>query len=192
MPQPGFTRGAEPKPTGGRGGWDPDLLVDLFARRVYRFLVAMTRDQEAAADLTQDTFLKIHSVRAQFGESPPSAAFVLTVARNTAISWMRRRTFEQHHFTALPTDTLQALAPAGESSAPDRELCRRELQADLLAALATLPADLREVFLLSEVEGLTYAEIAAAVGCPAGTVASRKHNAVQKLREHLGRSGHAM
>jgi RNA polymerase sigma-70 factor (ECF subfamily) len=159
---------------------------------VYRFLVAMTRDRDAAADLAQDTFLKIHAARKQFGDAPPSVAYVLTVARNTAISWLRRRKFEQRHFTALPEETLQAMAPADVGSAPDRVLSRQELQAELLQALSALPADLREVFLLSEVEGLTYTEIAVVVDCPTGTVASRKHNAVGQLREHLRRSGHAL
>lgn len=192
MPQSGFTPGAETKPTGGHDSWDPDLAVDLFAQRVYRFLVAMIRDREAAEDLAQDTFLKIHGARNQFNGGLPPVRYVLTVARNTAISWLRRRRFEQHHFKALQDEPQQMLATAQAGNDPACELHRKELQADLQAALATLPVKLREVFLLSEVEGLSYAEIAAAVMCATGTVASRKHNAVRQLRNHLRRQGHAV
>jgi len=192
MPQSGFTPNPETKPTGGRGGWGPDLVVDLFAQRVYRFLVAMIRDRDAAEDLTQDTFLKIQGTRNRFGDGPPPVSYVLTVARNTAISWLRRRRFEQHHFRALPDASPQALASTRAGNDPARELHRKELQADLQAALAALPVELREVFLLSEVEGLTYAEIAAVAMCATGTVASRKHNAVRQLRNLLRRQGHAV
>ena len=62
----------------------------------------------------------------------------------------------------------------------------------LEVALATLPEEQRSVFLLSEVEGLKYDQIAEAMDVPAGTVASRKHQASRALRAELERMGHAL
>ncbi len=170
------------QPTGGRGGGDPARLVERFADRVYRFLLAMTKDSETARDLTQETFLKIHRVIAEGHDSEHGDAYVLTVARNTALSWFRRQSVEKRHLTLVPEEELETLAPPGAADNPARELDRTELRTALLEALATLSEELRAVFLLSEVEGLSYAEIADIVGCPPGTVASRKHNAVMRLR----------
>lgn len=80
--------------------------------------------------------------------------------------------------------------PAAPTSRPDHDLENRQLRADLLAALASLPEDQRSVFHLSEIEGLSYAEIAAVLDVPCGTIASRKHHAVRRLREQLRRRGH--
>lgn len=79
---------------------------------------------------------------------------------------------------------------APELRRPDRALENRQLRDDLLAALSTLPEDQRSVFHLSEIEGLSYAEIAAILAVSPGTIASRKHHAVRRLREFLRRRGH--
>ena len=73
---------------------------------------------------------------------------------------------------------------------PDRALEAAEFRADLLSALGLLPEEQRSVFHLSEIEGLSYAEIAQVLKLSPGTIASRKHHAVRKLREQLRRRGH--
>jgi RNA polymerase sigma-70 factor, ECF subfamily len=125
-------------------------------------------------------------------DDSPSEAYVLTAARNTAVSWLRRRDLERRHVDVVPHEDLDPRGSRSTAAAPDRECERRELGAALDAALDDLPEDLRSVFHLSETEGLRYEQIAEVVGCPIGTVASRKHLAVRRLREHLKRSGHAL
>ena len=66
----------------------------------------------------------------------------------------------------------------------------QSLRQDLLLTLSHLPEDQRTVFHLSEIEGLTYAEIATVLDVSPGTIASRKHHAVSKLRTALRRRGH--
>ena len=165
-------------------------MTDLYLDGVYRFLLSMVRDPDTAADLAQETFLRLH--RSELPGGPPSEAYVLATARNTAVSWFRRRDLERRHLDVVAPEYLDPRGAASGNPAPDRDLERRELGAALEAALAALPEDLRSVFHLSEVEGLRYEQIAEVVGCPTGTVASRKHLAVRRLREHLKRSGHAL
>ncbi len=139
-------------------------LTDRYLDGVFRFILSLVRDAEAAADLTQDG-----------------------------------RALERRHVDVWAPEDLEGgrleegiLRPGSLGGTPDRVLRQRELGAALAAALDALPRDLREVFHLSEMEGLRYEQIAEVVGCPVGTVASRKHLAVRKLREHLERSGHAL
>jgi RNA polymerase sigma-70 factor (ECF subfamily) len=165
-------------------------MTDQHLDAVFRFLLAMVRDRETAADLTQETFLRLQ--RSGRTDGPPSEAYVLATARNTAISWLRRRNLERRHVDVVPPEELDPRGARSRVPAPDREIERRELGSALEAAQADLPEELRCVFHLSEVEGLRYEQIAEVVGCPAGTVASRKHLAVRRLREHLQRSGHAL
>lgn len=165
-------------------------LTDRHLDGVFRFLLSLVRDREAAADLAQETFLRLH--KSGSADDPPSTAYVLATARNTAVSWLRRRDLERRHIDVVPPEHLEPRGNPGGASAPDRAVESRELGEALDAALEALPEDLLSVFHLSEVEGLRYEQIAEVVGCPPGTVASRKHLAVRRLREHLKRSGHAL
>jgi RNA polymerase sigma-70 factor (ECF subfamily) len=162
-------------------------LVRLHADRVFRFLAGLVRDRDTAADLTQETFLKLHRLVQRGERSDLSVAYVFTVARNTALSYFRRRTVERKH---LENAAVEAQAETTED--PHRALERAQLRESVRSAVAELPEELRTVFLLSEIEGLAYAEIGRIVGCPEGTVASRKHHAVRRLRETLRRLGHAL
>lgn len=149
-------------------------IVDRYQGKVLNLIARWVGDREAARDLTQECFLKLlrnarsYRVRARF------STFLFTIARrlagdHVAKAWERRE--------PLP-DSL----PAAEGN-PARDLERKELRHRLDAVLATLAEEDREVFLLSELAGLRYGEIAEIVGCPAGTVGSRKHRAVRQLRE---------
>jgi RNA polymerase sigma-70 factor (ECF subfamily) len=157
---------------------------------VYGYLRALLRDPDLARDLAHDLFLKLRRVvdRLPVGESVPGRGYVLAAARNTAFGHLRR--------VGTANTGREALA-RGEGAAPPvatpgEELERSDLRQRLDQALDALDPEHRDVFLLSEVEGLRYAEIAEALGVPEGTVASRKHHAVSKLRRTLERTGHAL
>jgi len=154
------------------------------ADQVFRYLRSLTGDAEVARDLTQDLLLGLHGR----GEAGP--ALVFTAARNRGLSWLRRQTARRRHeVEAADESALHALpAPAGDR--PDRLLEAADLRRDLRAALACLSEEQRTVFHLTEIEGLRYADVAAVLGISAGTVASRKHHAVQRLQAELRRRGH--
>lgn len=160
-------------------------LADRYLDRIYRFLLSLTGDTEMARDLTQETFLKLGAV-----SGDPQPAYVFAVARNAAISRLRRRKLEDRHLQSQPGEVI-AENPT-RANGPDRQLECKELRGALRRALQCISDDLRTTFLLSEIEGLSYAEIGGVLGCPAGTVASRKHNAVRQLRAHLKEAGHAL
>jgi RNA polymerase sigma-70 factor (ECF subfamily) len=170
-----------------------DKLVERYLERVFRYLRNLTGSEEPARELAHDTFLQL---RSQLGTgTTPTEAYVFTTARNAALSRWRRNRNEARKRDAAAADGHQAggcWRSGNSGSSPIREVERRELRADLEAALAELPEDQRSVFLLSEVEGLKYHEIAAIMDIPSGTVASRKHHAARTLRAELERRGHAL
>lgn len=192
MAEPRVPLGRADRASPGRGAWDLPLLIEQFTDRVHRFLLSMIGDGEMARDLTQETFLKLQSADPRLPDRFSAAAYVLAAARNTALSHLRRRTLERRHVSLHPPEELEAIAGRAGSADPSRDRERSELRTALLRALADLPEEQRAAFLLSEVERLSYEEIAGVMACSSGTVASRKHAAVEKLRRDLRRNGFAL
>ena len=165
----------------------PDSLTALqrtHAAGVQRYLRVLVGDEDLARDLAQDTFVRLLPHADEAG-----TALVFTVARSCALDHLRRRRTRARHESAFDQSRLEAV-PAAARHQPDRDLENDQLRDDLLTALAALPEDQRSAFHLSEIEGLSYAEIADILDVSPGTIASRKHHAVRKLREHLRRRGH--
>ena len=161
-----------------------DGLARDHAAAVFRFLRSLVGDADLARDLVQDTFLKLHRHAHEAGPG-----LVFSVARSCALDHQRRqRTRRGHEGASDDGEWLDV--PAAATARPDRALADRELQRDLLAGLATLTEDQRTVFHLSEIENRPYTEIATVLGVPAGTIASRKHHAVRRLRDYLERLGY--
>ena len=168
-------------------------LVDRDLDRIWRFLRAMVRDADLARDLAHETFLRLRESLEAERASPtedglPRAAYIFAAARNTALSHLRRE--KTRRLRLVPLADEGDRVPGAYT--PDRELDAAELRSALDAALANLDEEDRSVFLLSEIEGLRYEEIAEVLDIPPGTVASRKHHAAQRLRRELERTGHAL
>jgi RNA polymerase sigma-70 factor (ECF subfamily) len=149
----------------------------------------MLGSDEMARDLTQETLLRGWRAGLRGTDPESSRAYLFTVARNTALSQLRRQELERRHGTSLPAEKLEPFPDPSPESDPSHAIEQAELRQALVRALRALPEELRAVFLLSELEDLSYTEIAEIVGCPTGTVGSRKHHAVQKLREAMRRQG---
>jgi len=158
---------------------DRDAFGLLYRRRradVYRFALHMTGSRAAAEDVAQDVFLAVmrdaHRYRSG---SAGVVAWLLGIARN----YVRRRASER---TMEPLDEMEHRSrAAGDRVMLDEELTR------LRAALAALPSRYREVVVLCDLEELSYADAARAIGCAVGTVRSRLHRARMRLAKHLNR-----
>ena len=159
-------------------------LAERHAAGVFRYLRSLVGDGEAARDLTQDTFVRLREFAADAGPG-----LVFAAARSCALDHLRRRKVRERMESAWD-DRIVSRAALNAVERPDRALEAAEFRADLLSALGLLPEEQRSVFHLSEIEGLSYAEIAQVLKLSPGTIASRKHHAVRKLREQLRRRGH--
>ena len=112
---------------------------------------------------------------------------MLTIVRNTAFTWLAKNRPK----TVMLTDDAQLLEAAAAkqpSASPDAEAALIDAadQAALEAAIQALPHGFREVIVMREVNGLSYREIAAAIGAPVGTVMSRLGRARALLIDKLG------
>ncbi len=169
---------------------DAVALATVYRRHgaaVHRFACLHAPSREAAADATQETFLWLATQGATGFDATRSslAAFLCGVARNHAL----RIRAAAARFDELPDDS--AATGAAQDTDVDAvsdalaHLLARERSEALLAALATLAAEHREVVALIEFEEFSYADAAAIIGCPVGTVRSRLNRAKEALRQRI-------
>jgi RNA polymerase sigma-70 factor (ECF subfamily) len=137
---------------------------------VFRYLCRVVGGREPARDLTQEVFLRVTRAGIPEATEVGQRAWVFRIARNLALNHVRDGRRRQV-VTGLP-----------EPATPGTQ----ELGAALRHAIAALPALDRDVFLLREIAGLRYDEIAVACDMPLETVRSRLHQARQALRASLG------
>jgi RNA polymerase sigma factor (sigma-70 family) len=138
----------------------------------------LTRDDHDAEDVVQEAYLRAYRYFDAF-RGGEARAWLLGVVRNTGRTWLKRNRPPE---PPAPFDEELHGATADDPAGPflrgaDRELLRR--------ALEELPADFREAVVLREMEGLSYKEIAAVTGVPAGTVMSRLARGRERLRRLL-------
>lgn len=132
-----------------------------------------------AEDLVQETMLRVHQHIGSYRERGSFQAWVYRIATNAALTELRRRRYR--HADALGPEALAA--PDTAQPDPGEQLDRRKREQAVDAALGALPDEQRVVILLRVRMGLRIAEIAGVVGVPEGTIKSRLHHAVRKLRE---------
>ena len=148
---------------------DLDAFADLVRSTqadVWRFLRHLVDDDELAADLTQDTFMRVHRALPDFRGESRFRTWVFAIARNIAIDERRRR--DRRGPEVELTD--RRMRAASEAPAPG-------LQLELRSALDTLPERQRSAFVLVEVFGLRYREAGDVLATSEGTVKSRVFHA---------------
>lgn len=164
---------------------DREALGALLAEHyplVKGYLVKLTLDRDLAEELAQETMvrailhLKGFRARARFG------TWLVTIATNLVRDEHRRRA------SRSPETGLDPALPDPGGSAEESGLARQGYR-ELLELLATLPEDRRMIFVLKHFHDRTYEEIAQIVGCPVGTVKSRLHDSVTRLRREVKRRG---
>lgn len=157
-------------------------LVRTYERPIYALCRRFTGDHASADDLAQDTFIKAWSALSRFDVAQPLYPWLRRIAVNASLNTLRdrRRTTS---LDARPVD----LGPAADPGPGDPEAAAEgaDLERQLRAALSTLPAEQRAVFVLRHDEGLGYEEIAAELGIPLGTVMSRLNRARERLQALL-------
>lgn len=171
------------EPTAAARSFDAEALPHLDT--LYRVAVRLTGDPTLAEDLVQDTMLKAYRSWRQYRPGTNARGWLLTILRNTFINNYRRRRLEP-----VATANLEAIEPHAiyrsvEDSDPEGTFFSRIVDEKVLEAIDALPPDFREVLVLSDMEGLSYAEIAGTLDLPIGTVKSRLFRARRQLQAVL-------
>jgi RNA polymerase sigma factor (sigma-70 family) len=148
----------------------------------------LLRDDQSARDVVQDAYLRglryFDSFRG--GDARP---WLLGIVRNCCYSWLKGqgRAGEQVEFDDEWDGGAAGQDPSTTVEGPEQLLIRKQAKERIDQAIAGLPLAYREVIVLRELEGLSYEQIAEAVGIPLGTVMSRLARARAQLRAALGR-----
>jgi RNA polymerase sigma-70 factor, ECF subfamily len=161
-PEPALIRAAA---AGDLGAFE--RLVRTYQEPVWRFLRRLLDDPGVAEDVAQETFLRVFRRLPTFTFEAKFSTWVFQIARNAGVDELRSRRRRIRLASLAPPPTPAAGVP--------------EARAEIDAALASLPVDLREAILLIEVLGLRYHEVARVLGVPEGTVKSRVFSARSRL-----------
>jgi RNA polymerase sigma-70 factor (ECF subfamily) len=154
---------------------------------LYNYALKIVRNSDDAQDLVQDTFYKAYKSFHQFKSGTNSKAWMFMILKNTFINNYRKLKREP---SKVDYDDIENIYEEIKSDWTndnnlDLDFYQNLLDDDLSAALAKLPMSMKEVFLLCDLEGYSYEEIAEIVNIPVGTVRSRLHRARKFLQEEL-------
>lgn len=165
---------------------------DLFGRYVLpeldvltRVALSLTRNAADAEDLVQETLLCAYRGIGRFDGAHPRA-WLFTIMRNTEAKRHRRR---RPQLLRNPDESGLPERTAAAFESPEEILVGAEFDAVVAKCLAALPERHRQVIELVDIEGLSYAEAAEAIGVPIGTVMSRLHRARTRIRQRLSAAG---
>ncbi len=172
-------------------------LVLMYQQQVYNIAYRLLGDPEAAADATQDAFLKAYE-RLHQHRGGSFRAWLLRIVTNTCYDQLRK----QQRYPTQSLDNLYSDAadstvesdrlPEWQSDAasPEEMALRHEVFRVIQEGLLSLSPEHRTIIVLSDIEGLSYEEIAVVLNIPIGTVKSRLSRARARLRDYL-RTHHA-
>jgi RNA polymerase sigma-70 factor (ECF subfamily) len=164
-------------------------LVEKYRQRVWRLAYNMLRDREEAWDVAQEAFIRAYQALPSFRGQSAFYTWLYRIVMNVAADRARSRGAQGRAFGTerVPEEDWERVLPdqnAGDE-APDAAAARREQRQKIVQALDTLPEHHRKIVMLSDLEGLSYREIADTLEIPMGTVMSRLHNARKRLRDAL-------
>jgi RNA polymerase sigma-70 factor, ECF subfamily len=154
---------------------------------VYRFALRLTGSPEEAHDLTQEAFLKAYEAWHQYTPGTRCKSWLFTITRNVFLrQGLRHKRFEEIVARgAWEEGTVNPLWATVESVDPEGEFFTSLVDGTVLRAVDQLPEEYRTTIMLSDVEGLSYAEIGRLMDVPAGTVKSRLFRARRRLQKEL-------
>jgi RNA polymerase sigma-70 factor (ECF subfamily) len=167
-------------------------LIQRHQRPLVNFFYRLTWDRFTSEDYAQEVFTRVIRARARYKPVAKFRTWLFRIAKNYWIDRVRERANAPKMSSLdapIREDQGKALTLSdsveGDSPRPTDEVRRKEIAVAIKGAVEQLPEEQRLVFVLSENQGFRYAEIAEVLEIPVGTVKSRMHSAVRRLRELL-------
>lgn len=151
-----------------------EALVVAYQKQVYNLALRTVGNEEDAADMTQEVFLRAYRALGTFRSESKFSVWLYRLTTNVCIDFLRSR--RRHPTVSLPAD---------ESVGPEQQLTRSEMCRSVARGLDSLPDDARKILILRELDGLSYAEIGKVLRLEAGTVKSRLFRARRRLCDFL-------
>ena len=162
-------------------------LVEKYRQRVYRLAYNVLRDSDEAWDVAQDAFIRAFQALPSFRGDSAFYTWLFRIVMNVARDRARQHAARGRAFGTERVDEKDwDRVLVDQATSPDAHATQVEERDRIARALATLSEPHRAIIMLSDLEGLSYREIAEVLNIPMGTVMSRLHNARRLLRDALG------
>jgi RNA polymerase sigma-70 factor (ECF subfamily) len=172
-----------------------EALLSRHRRGVFNFCLRMLGERTAAEDAMQEIFLRLIRSAKDWERQAKFTTWLYTIARNHCIDALRKASYRKTASLDHALREGEEDGPLGDKIAdeegisPDRGAESSRMRGALVRAIADLPPEQREVFVMREYAGMPFKEIATAVGVPENTVKSRMRYALEHLRESLAKAG---
>ena len=162
-------------------------LISRHGERLFHYLLRQLNNETDAAELAQDTFVRVYQNAARFRPSERFSTWLYTIATNLLRD--RFRWHKRHPQVSLETETETGAslqdAIADSAASPSEQAEASDRANEVRRAVQALPAELRTPLILFEYEGLSHAEIGAVLNCSAKAVEVRLYRARGQLRKAL-------
>jgi RNA polymerase sigma-70 factor (ECF subfamily) len=162
-------------------------LLGKYERAVYSICLRMIRNRDEAADLAQESFVKVFSMLDRYNPSYAFSSWLFKITSNLCIDHLRKRRIETFAMDE-PIDgekgEIQRQYQAPDLD-PEQEYIRKEKMQRLVEAIENLPPHYRIMLVLRHQENLSYEQIAESLDIPLGTVKARIHRAREMLKASL-------
>ena len=171
---------------GDKGAFD--ALVLKYQHKVVKLVMRYVRNPAEAEDIAQDAFIKAYRALPQFRGDSAFYTWLYRIAINTAKNAVVSRDRSPIDFDLDLQNSDESYDMQGrlkDSETPEALTLTEEIRSTVNSAIDALPEDLRTAIVLRELEGLSYEEIADAMGCPVGTVRSRIFRAREAIDRRL-------
>ncbi len=169
-------------------GGDFEAMVRVYRLKIFRFVLASLRDDDAAGSVTQDCFLKAFRAWPAYRRECSLDTWLMRIAVNLVRDYARNRRFQFWKRTRRNSDEMAASSNriAGTGQSAESQMLLNEQVASVWRAAGALPERQRTVFLLRFVEDLELLEIASITGMKEGTVKAHLFSAVRNVRKQMG------
>ena len=164
-----------------------DLLVLKYQNRVVNLISRYVHDSAEVYDVAQEAFIKAYRALPNFRGDSAFYTWLYRIAINTAKNYLVAQG-RRPPSADIEVEEAEQYANAGdlkEHDTPEHMLLKDEIEKTVFETIEQLPDDLRTAITLRELEGLSYEEIAQAMGCPVGTVRSRIFRAREAVNKRL-------
>jgi len=164
-----------------------DFLVIKYQHKIIQLVNRYVKDPSEAQDVAQESFIKAYRALADFRGDSAFYTWLYRIAINTAKNYLLSRT-RRHQDYQLDIQEIEVLGNEPQlqgRDTPEQLLLNEEIMITLNKAIEDLPEEMLVAFKLREFEGLSYEEIAQAMGCPIGTIRSRLFRAREAIDKQL-------
>jgi RNA polymerase sigma-70 factor (ECF subfamily) len=159
-------------------------LVRRFQEKIYHTILSLTRNQQDANDLAQETFMHAYRSLRNFKQRSTFYTWIYRIAVNLTLNFLKRRKREEKREVHVEDYSLD-VKPAASILSPERYSMKKELSEKLKEAVDSLPLTYRTSFVLVVFQGMTHMQAAKVLRCPENTVSWRMHKARKMLQQIL-------